>query len=160
MRVAEAVVVSPQIRPIRFDDLPALIELCAEHAAYEQAAFDPIGKAPRLAAALFSSPPRLHAWIACDADHAVGYATASRKFATWAARDYWHLDCLFLREAARGRGLGARLLHAVIAAARAQDIDELQWQTPDWNAPAIAFYRRFGARGSAKMRFTLPLDAS
>ncbi|HEX7916616.1 GNAT family N-acetyltransferase [Rudaea sp.] len=166
MRVAEAggdsmakASASADIRPLRPEDLPALIEMCAEHAAYERATFDPVGKVSRLAAALFSSVPRAHAWIAWDADRAIGYATASREFSTWSACDHLHLDCLFLRSSERGRGIGAMLLRTVVAAARAQDLCELQWQTPDWNAPAIAFYRRFGAAGKAKMRFTLSLDA-
>jgi GNAT superfamily N-acetyltransferase len=69
-----------------------------------------------------------------------------------------HLDCLFVREPARGRGVGAALLHAVFAIATAQEIAELQWQTPDWNEPAIRFYRRLGAQGKAKLRFTLQLN--
>lgn len=150
---------SADIRSARPEDLPALVEMCAEHAAYEQAAFDPVGKAGGLATALFSSPPRVYAWIARDADRAIGYATASREFSTWSACDHLHLDCLFLRSSERGRGIGAMLLRTVVAAARAQRIHELQWQTPDWNEAAIAFYRRFGADGKAKMRFTLPLDA-
>jgi len=150
---------SADIRPVRRGDLPALIEMCAEHAAYERAAFDPVGKAGRLAAALFSSPPRVYAWIAWGADRAVGYATASREFSTWSARDHLHLDCLFLRSAERGCGIGAMLLRTVVATARAQNLCELQWQTPDWNESAIGFYRRFGARAKSKLRFTLALNA-
>jgi len=150
---------SADIRPVRRGDLLALIEMCAEHAVYERAAFDPAGKVRQLATALFSSSPRVHAWIAWDADRAVGYATASREFSTWSACDHLHLDCLFLRSAERGRGIGAMLLRTVVAAARAQNLHELQWQTPDWNEMAIRFYRRFGARAKSKLRFTLSLDA-
>jgi len=47
------------IRPASPDDMDALIELCAEHAAYEGARYDPQGKASSLARALFATPARL-----------------------------------------------------------------------------------------------------
>ncbi len=143
------------IRPVRAGDLAVLVELCAEHAAFEKAEFDPAGKAEALGTALFSPCARLHAWIAWDGDCALGYAAASGEFSTWAAREYLHLDCLFLRASARGCGVGAALLQAVVALAQARGIEELQWQTPDWNAAAIRFYRRLGARAKTKMRFAL-----
>ncbi len=51
------------IRAVSRHDLEALIELCAEHAAYEGARYEPEGKASALARALFADPPRLHAWV-------------------------------------------------------------------------------------------------
>ena len=148
---------SVRIAAVRSSDLALLVDLCAEHARYERAEFDPAGKAELLDAALFSNPARLCAWIAWSGDRALGYATASREFSTWSARDYLHLDCLFLHEEARGHGIGTALLRAAIGAAQAQGLRELQWQTPDWNEQAIRFYRRLGACAKAKMRFTLAL---
>ena len=34
-------------------------------------------------------------------------------------------------------------------------IDELQWQTPEWNERAIQFYLREGAMSEIKSRFSL-----
>jgi GNAT superfamily N-acetyltransferase len=149
---------SIRIEAVGPSDLAILVNLCAEHAHYERAAFDPAGKAELLVAALFSNPARLRAWIAWNGDQALGYASASREFSTWSARNYLHLDCLFLREAARGRGIGTALLRTAIGAASAEGLCELQWQTPDWNEPAIRFYRRLGADAKAKLRFTLALE--
>jgi len=33
----------------------------------------------------------------------------------------------------------------------------VQWQTPEFNAPAIAFYKKNGALSKDKVRFTLPV---
>ncbi len=44
-------------------DIDILIELCAEHATYEGAPYDPQGKALCLAHALFATPPRLYALV-------------------------------------------------------------------------------------------------
>ncbi|HEV7775966.1 MAG TPA: GNAT family N-acetyltransferase [Luteibacter sp.] len=145
------------IRRVRPADLPELARLCTEHAAFEQAPFADDGLAERLGLALFAPPARLHAWVA-EAEGAIaGYVTASREFSTWHARDFVHMDCLFLRETHRGRGLGAALLDVVADFAREQGIGEVQWQTPDWNIDATRFYRRRGAQARSKLRFTLEI---
>ena len=68
-----------------------------------------------------------------------------------------HLDCLFVDAAFRGGGIGRSLVDAVCVVARSLNIDELQWQTPQWNASAQRFYARLGASARAKTRFTLRL---
>lgn len=103
------------------------------------------------------TPPRLHGWFARADGQVLGYATASCEFSTWAARDYLHMDCLYVRESARNRGVGADLLQAVVDRARRLGLAELQWQTPDWNVDAIRFYRRHGAVAKGKQRFVLAL---
>ncbi|WP_420710438.1 GNAT family N-acetyltransferase [Asticcacaulis sp. SL142] len=67
---------------------------------------------------------------------------------TWA-----HLDCLYVETQARSQGAGASLLHHAKATAQRLGADRLEWQTPEWNERAIAFYIREGASGQAKMRF-------
>lgn len=141
------------VRPARPQDLPALLALIADHAAYERAAPPPPGVAERLAPALFADPPRLRCLVADDAGTLVGYATWTRDFATWTGRHYTHLDCLYLDDRHRGRGLGRQLIDAVAAAA---GDDEIQWQTPVWNTDAQRFYERLGARPAEKIRYTLP----
>lgn len=137
-----------------------LVELCAEHAAYEGAEYDPRGKAHRLSLALFSDPPRLHAWVAERGGQAVGYATASREYSTWDAAEYVHMDCLYLREDARGLGIGRDLVRAVAELARGFGCGRVEWQTPEWNGRAIAFYGRAGAAGKRKVRFALRTEGA
>lgn len=145
------------IRRVSPADLPGLVSLCTEHAAFERASFADDGLDERLGSALFSPSARLHAWVA-EADAAiVGYVTAVVEFSTWHARDFVHMDCLFLRETHRGLGLGSALLDVVTGFAREQGIHEVQWQTPDWNIDATRFYRRLGAQGRSKLRFTLEI---
>ena len=57
-----------------------------------------------------------------------------------------HLEDLFVRPAHRGRGIGKALLTAVAAVAVQRKCARLQWDVLDWNAPAIEFYQRCGAR--------------
>lgn len=138
-------------------DIDALLPLCAEHAAYERIAHDAAGRHRALAAALEATPPRLYAWLAFAGDTAVGYASATLDFSTLERAPFLHLDCLYVREAWRGRAIGQRLWQLAQAQAVQLGCRQMQWQTPDWNAAAIRFYRRLGATASAKQRFTLPL---
>ncbi|MEH6421159.1 GNAT family N-acetyltransferase [Pseudomonas sp. CGJS7] len=157
MSVAASAAHAARVRRAGPDDAPVLRELCGEHADYERSA---IAAEPaeawmgRLRAALSGDCPRLRVWLACDASEVLGYAAASLEFSVWAAREYVHLDALYLREAARGQGLGRILLAQAAAFARDSGCAQLQWQTPQWNRRAIAFYRREGARGQNKLRFT------
>lgn len=163
------------IRPVRPDELHALVDLCAEHAAYERAPFVRDGQAERLADALFGDRPRLYVWVAevwvaegrvaegavepdgrahCDdGSELLGFAAVAVEFSTWRARPFAHLDCLYLRSSARGQGLGSTLLETAAEHVRGLGCDEMQWQTPPWNRRAIAFYESKGARSAAKVRF-------
>jgi GNAT superfamily N-acetyltransferase len=142
------------VRAVRRHDIAALVAMCGEHAAYERASFDVDGLPARLERALFAQPARLAGWIA-EAGESVGYLTATREFSTWRAREFLHMDCLYVREGHRGAGIGERLFEALREHARATGIDEIQWQTPHWNRDAARFYRRLGAAEAAKLRYRL-----
>jgi len=151
---------STLIRPLERADLPQLLPLCAEHAAFESARFTPVGTAERLERAVFCDPPRLFVWVAARAEVLLGYASMTLDFSTWDAAPFAHLDCLYLQPLARSQGIGRRLLEAVVAFARSQGCPEVQWQTPHWNEDAQRFYRRTGAAQSQKVRFVLTLETS
>jgi GNAT superfamily N-acetyltransferase len=146
------------VREVQPSDLPSLIALCAEHARYERASFDPSTKLGLLKDAIFVNPVRLFAWMAWKDGVPIGYATATVEFSTWAACNYLHMDCLFVEEQARGNAVGAKLLHTVKEKARILDLCEVQWQTPDWNIDAMRFYARQGAMAKPKQRFVLVLS--
>ncbi|QIJ60894.1 GNAT family N-acetyltransferase [Streptomyces sp. JB150] len=152
---------APVVRPARPADLPRVAELARLHTAYERAAPPAPGLAERLDTLLFArSAPRLRCLVAeAPGGEVVGYATCAPEVSTWDGCEFLHMDCLFLDPDHRGRGLGARLMDAVLAEARALGLAEVRWQTPAWNEGAIRFYGRLGARGHAqeKVRFTLPV---
>jgi GNAT superfamily N-acetyltransferase len=144
------------VRHARPDDIAELVALCKEHAHFERAAYDTAAKADQLAEAVFSAPPRLYAWVALAGERdIIGYATAAPEYSTWSAREYLHLDCLFVRSARRRTGVGVSLLHSVIGLARELGLHEVQWQTPQWNVDACRFYRRHGGVDQHKLRFIL-----
>lgn len=141
------------IRRALGSDAPVIAALAAEHADYERSVARPDVHA--LAAALDAAPPRLRVWIAEADGYPVGYAAATEDFSTWRAEGFLHLDCLFVRAAHRGHGLGAGLFRRVRSHAHECGIAALEWQTPTWNADAIRFYERMGGAHTLKARFTL-----
>ncbi|MFD3725733.1 GNAT family N-acetyltransferase [Streptomyces sp. NPDC058671] len=145
------------VRHARPGDLARVVELIAEHAAYEKAAPPAPGLADRLARLLFApAEPRLRCLVAVLPDGTLaGYATCAPELSTWDGTEYLHMDCLYLTESARGHGLGPLLLAAVRTEARALGLAEIQWQTPAWNESAIRFYDRLGAPSKEKRRYTL-----
>lgn len=147
------------IRATSPGDIAALIELCAEHAAYEGASYNPRDKCEHLSSALFSTSPHLYAWVVEQHGKLVGYATATREFSTWDAAVFLHMDCLYLRKEVRGAGLGRRLLREIARLALQIGCVNVQWQTPVWNKHAISFYQHLGAEGKQKVRFFFARDA-
>jgi GNAT superfamily N-acetyltransferase len=147
-----------RIRSVVPEDLPELLSLCVEHAAFEQSPCVPQDHSNAFERALFGVPPRVHIWLAEIDGVAAGYASAAFEFSTWMAAEYLHLDCLYLREHARNRGVGEMLIEAVGGFALSQGCRAMQWQTPDWNADAARFYRRMGANEVMKRRFSLDLS--
>lgn len=136
--------------------MTALAALCVEHAAFEGTALAQ-GPAPRaLHAALFGAEPPLLCWVVECGGEITGYATATREFSTWRAGYYLHMDCLYLKPQARGRGLGEHLVRMLAGDALRLQCEGMQWQTPASNLRAAAFYRRLGAHSRDKLRFYLP----
>jgi GNAT superfamily N-acetyltransferase len=76
---------------------------------------------------------------------AEGFALFFPTFSTFLARPGIYLEDLYVRPAARGRGLGAALLAHLASLAVARGCGRLEWAVLDWNEPAIGFYRRLGA---------------
>jgi GNAT superfamily N-acetyltransferase len=141
-----------EVRPARASDVAPLLGLIQRHAAFERLPA-PITPA-QLAAILEAQPPPTTLLVADDDGDLVGYAALTFDYALFTATAFGHLDCLFVREDARGHGIGKRLLEHVGRLAAAAGAARLEWQTPDWNVDAIRFYEREGAVGLAKMRFS------
>jgi ribosomal protein S18 acetylase RimI-like enzyme len=147
------------IRRAATADIVELVQLCEEHACFEGSTTCGTVLLPRLKHALFVEPVRAFAWVASAIDDLsiLGYAAASREFATWHGEDFLHLDCLYLKPEARRLGLGRQLLESVRSFAEANNLGWIEWQTPSWNVDAILFYKRFGATSMTKERFSFRL---
>ncbi len=140
------------IRFVQEKDIEHIIELCALHATYEKAIYNKQDKKEALAVQLFK-----HNTLKClvvEIDNTlVGYATFMKQFSTWNADFYLYLDCLFLKETIRGKGIGRLLMHNIKDYAKSNGCTHVEWQTPYFNKSAIVFYEKLGAKHKTKERF-------
>lgn len=144
-----------EVRPARSSDTGQLLDLIRQHANFERTVAQ-ISKA-ELAAILEAKMPPTKLVVADDDGDLIGYAALTFDYALWSATCFGHLDCLFVRDAERGKGTGKRLFEHVGRLAAAAGVPRLEWQTPVWNTDGIRFYEREGAVGQAKMRFSQAL---
>jgi len=142
------------IRKATPTDLPAIIPLCAAHAAFENSTYDPTGKVELLQEHLFGTHPKAHCLVAEQDQKLIGYVTYMLQFSTWNAASYVYLDCIYLTATTRGKGIGTALMDQVYKFAAAENCAHIEWQTPDDNFDAIAFYKKLGATAKQKERFS------
>ena len=127
-------------------DVPVLLELVRELAAYEREPDAVEATEDMLAAALFGPAPVASCSVALAADGGVvGFALWYVTFSTWKGRPGLWLEDLFVRPSARGSGLGKALLQELARVCVARGYARFEWWVLDWNAPAIGFYRSLGA---------------
>ncbi len=91
--------------------------------------------------------PRLTGFIAeTDGGETAGFALCFPVYSTFHTNWGLHLEDLFVRPEHRGAGFGLALMRAVAAEAERRGCVRMEWVVLDWNAPAIGFYERLGAR--------------
>ena len=133
------------IRPAVPGDVPVLLELVRELAHYEREPDAVQASEADLARALFEQQV-CSAHVAEVDGEVVGFALWYPTFSTWTGRSGLWLEDLFVRPAARGRGLGKALLQALARVAVERGCTRLEWWVLDWNEPARGFYRSLGAQ--------------
>jgi GNAT superfamily N-acetyltransferase len=139
---------APIVREAHEHDVPALLEMFAELAEYEDLTHELRATEKQLGAALFGPDPVAKALIAeyPEPGPVIGYALYFPTFSSFlASRGVW-LEDLFVRPAHRRTGVGRALLAAVAADLREAGGERLEWAALDWNEPALSFYKTLGAR--------------
>ncbi len=150
----------PKIRFANQEDMDQIIDLCELHAIYEKSEYSKIGKVAQLHKDLFSHSPKLFCLVVEDDKKLIAYATFMKQYATWDAREYIYMDCLYVKDEFRSRGIGEQLVDRIKEEGKKLNCDIMQWQTPDFNKRAMKFYRRIGAYGKSKERFFLSIESS
>jgi GNAT superfamily N-acetyltransferase len=134
------------VRPVRPDDVPTVVRLVRELAAYEKAEDEARMTDEQLRGALFGEAPALFGHVAEDADGAVaGFALWFLTFSTWRGTHGIHLEDLYVSPGHRGTGLGRELLRTLAQECVDRGFARLEWAVLDWNTPSIEFYRAAGA---------------
>jgi len=134
------------IRRASPDDAGQVLMLVRELAEYERLHDKVVADEALVREALAGDPPAARALLAEIGGELVGFALYFMNFSTFIARQGLYLEDLYVRPAWRGSGAGRRLMAAVAAEAAAAGARRLDWAVLDWNASAIGFYERLGAK--------------
>ncbi|MEV0370192.1 GNAT family N-acetyltransferase [Streptomyces sp. NPDC050636] len=127
-------------------DVPVILAMIGELAAYERAPEAAQATEPQLKEALFGDQPAAFALIAEADGEPVGFALWFRNFSTWTGTHGVYLEDLYVRPEARGGGHGKALLAALAEICVSRGYERFEWSVLDWNEPSIGFYRSIGAQ--------------
>lgn len=134
------------IRPARAEDVPIVLELIRDLAAYERAPDEVTATEKQLVDVLFGERPAAEVLLAFEKQSPVGFAVYFYNFSTWLGRAGLYLEDLFVKPEKRGKGYGRALLVELARIARERECGRMEWAVLDWNDPAIKFYRGLGAK--------------
>jgi GNAT superfamily N-acetyltransferase len=134
-----------QIRPVQPADVPAVVAMVYELAAYEKAPESCRLTEAQLHSCLFGDHPALYGHVALDAAGTpVGFMLWFLNFSTWEGTHGIYLEDLYVKPAARAGGIGRRLLATLAGICADRGYARLDWSVLDWN-PAREFYAAIGA---------------
>ncbi|KAF6232513.1 hypothetical protein HO173_009179 [Letharia columbiana] len=151
----------PAIRFATEEDVPLILSLIHELAAYEKASSSVLATEASLLKTLsFPSNPssgyaKTLVLFAPDppstASHlpspqCAGMALYFTNYSTWRGAPGIYLEDLFVRPEYRGRGYGKRLLQELAKETKNIGGERLEWSVLKWNEPSIKFYKSIGAQ--------------
>ena len=133
------------IRPTTSNDIPTLLALIRELAAFEKKRDKAVITEADLLRDAFGPQPKFRVLIAEWNGQPSGYASFFYFYSTFQGRAALFLEDLFVLDEFRGKGIGKALLKTVAKLALDEGCFGLRWEVLDWNQPAIEFYEKLGA---------------
>ncbi|MFI5282758.1 MAG: GNAT family N-acetyltransferase [Candidatus Dormibacterales bacterium] len=131
-------------------DVPTIAELIRALSRFEKLEHVVTMTESLLTNALFGPHPYAETLIAEDGSEPVGFALFFHTFSTFLALPGIYLEDLFVIPEHRGRGVGRALLEHLAGIAVERGCGRLEWSVLNWNAEAIGFYERLGARPNSE----------
>ena len=134
-----------EIKPAAEQDVPAIINLLREFAAFEKLESEFHITESALTKVVFGEKAFVRLLIAVSENELIGFALLYPKFASFRGERSLYLEDLYVRPNERGKGLGLALLKNAAKLAKTNGFERLDWQALNWNTPAIDFYHKIGA---------------
>jgi len=134
-----------EIRQAVEEDVPEILELIKALAEFENLSDEVVATEELLKITLFGINSPAEVQIAYDKNKSLGFALYFRTFSTFLGRPGIYLEDLYVRENARGKGVGEALLRRLAQRTREIGGGRLEWAVLNWNEPAIGFYQKMGA---------------
>jgi len=132
-----------KIRKARREDMPQVLELIKELAAYENASDQVEITVKDLEEEGFEK--RSFTCFVADVNGKLeGMALVYFRFSTWKGRTV-HLEDLIVRKSMRGTGIGGALYKTVVQFGANHGVRRIEWVVSEGNKNAIEFYENSGA---------------
>jgi GNAT superfamily N-acetyltransferase len=125
------------------EDCGLILDFIRELALYERAPEAVVATEDDLRRHGFGPQPRFEALIAEIDGAPAGMALFHPRFSTWLGQPTLFLEDIVVREAARGHGVGRRLIARLASIALERGWGRIDFHVLDWN-PARNFYRKMG----------------
>ena len=151
----------PEVRLAQPTDVEAVARLLTEFRDWIGRA-RPDADSIRASAGLLLADPNTEFLLAGDAADAI--CQLRYRHSVWTGSQDCCIEDVFVRERARGRGLGRSLVAAAIERGRAHGCGRIEVDTNESNAPALALYRSFGfesgsgATGGLELQLRVTLE--
>jgi len=136
------------IRPAIVQDVPFILSLIRELAAYEKLSDQVVANEALLREHLFGERPVVEVLIGEWDGTPVGYALTFLTFSTFLGRPGIYLEDLYVQPAYRNRGIGKAMLVRLARHALERGYGRVEWSVLKWNTPSIKFYEKLGAVNS------------
>jgi GNAT superfamily N-acetyltransferase len=134
-----------KIRRAKKEDCPRMLELVKELAIYERAPDEVTVTLRHFEESGFGPNPVWWAFVAEEEGFIHGFALYYIRYSTWKGQKMY-LEDIIVTEDARGKGIGALLMDALILEAKERNFTGITWQVLNWNEPALNFYKKFNTR--------------
>ncbi len=134
------------LRKATVEDAPEIMKLIHDLALYEKEPESVKLSIEDLKRDGFGDNPYFHCGIGEIDGEVMGFSLYFFTWSTWEGRPSLYLEDLYVREAARGKGLGAALLKNLAKIALDKNCVRFEWAVLDWNELARDFYHKLGAK--------------
>jgi len=138
------------IRPAIATDIPHLLSLIHQKAAFDGCPQAVKATAQKLETTLFSSTPLAHVLLVETPTQSntalIGFASYHFTYSTFLAQPSLWLDDLFLQSEYRSQGIGTQLIQTLCQVAHQHHCGRIDWTVDVDNAAGIRFYQRVGGQ--------------
>jgi GNAT superfamily N-acetyltransferase len=133
------------VRPATPNDIPAVLSLLRELAAYEGKLESVRIDEAALDEHAFGERACIEVLLGFLDGIAVSYAIFFPHFGSYRGCPWLYLEDLYVQPGARGAGVGRAMMAYMAGFTIKRGWAGMAWSVLDWNEPAFAFYRRLGA---------------
>ncbi|WP_165164302.1 GNAT family N-acetyltransferase [Corynebacterium qintianiae] len=145
------------IRPAKAEVAAEILSMIRELAEYEKEPDAVAATEQDIHDHLFGEDPKVFAHVADEDGRLEGMVIWFVNFSTWEGRHGIWMEDLYVRDSARGKGVGTKLLKELASIAVENGYRRVEWSVLKWNAPSIGFYTSIGAHDMGDWQ-TMRLD--